>query len=174
MRWPLIPAWAAGIPVKFATHNVKQRTWRRRDLEPVWAKGQRCIVTTGGFYEWQWSGVDGASTQPFFIKTADQAVFGFAALWEITTPAGGAPLYTCTIVTTRANELMQSIHNSKKVGSSAYDCSKKIGASVILSKVDRETWLTGNHRGGASGHQSVSVRPDVGLSRLAASGEHPE
>jgi putative SOS response-associated peptidase YedK len=48
MRWPLIHTWAAGGPVKFATHNAKEEMIETKTWLPVWTKGKRCIVTTGG------------------------------------------------------------------------------------------------------------------------------
>jgi putative SOS response-associated peptidase YedK len=55
-----------------------------------------------GFYEWQKTG---SKMQPFYIRLADGAPFGFAGLWEHW-KRDGQEIESCTILTTDANELM--------------------------------------------------------------------
>jgi putative SOS response-associated peptidase YedK len=77
------------------------------------------------------------------IQAADQEIYGFAGLWE-ETPTSGEPIFSCTIVTTQANELMASIHNSKKVGSKRVTLPiEERRMPVILRMEDRDAWLHG-------------------------------
>ncbi|NEQ29033.1 MAG: SOS response-associated peptidase, partial [Microcoleus sp. SIO2G3] len=52
--------------------------------------------------------------------------FAFAGLWEHWQDASGTEINSCTIVTTSANELMESIHDRMP---------------VILHPQDRDRWL---------------------------------
>jgi putative SOS response-associated peptidase YedK len=69
---------------------------------------RRCIVPSDGFYEWQ---QEGGQRQPVYIHRKDDALFGFAGLWDEWRQDDGAPLRTCTIITVGPNELMAPIHN---------------------------------------------------------------
>ncbi len=131
MHWGLIPAWAKGVQPQYSTINatverIKEgATWRG-----PWKRGQRCILPALGFYEWQVQ-PDGRSKQPYYITANDQELFGFAALWDSSTRADGRPIESCTIVTLPANRLMSEIHNVKR------------RMPAILSREDRQTWLSG-------------------------------
>src|ERR1700685_598556 len=85
-----------------------------------WNRGQRCIVPAQGFYEWHVN-ADGTK-QPFYVHLDDQAIFGFAGLWE---------RGSCTIITLPANALMAGIDN----------CNARMPA--ILAREMRELWLCG-------------------------------
>jgi putative SOS response-associated peptidase YedK len=131
LHWGLIPFWAKGVPPKYSTINATVEklmdgaTWRG-----PWKRGQRCIVPALGFYEWQLQ-TDGKTKQPFYIRTDDQEIFGFAGLWDSSVGADGVAVESCTIVTLPANELMAEIHNVKR------------RMPAILTREDREVWLTG-------------------------------
>lgn len=64
-----------------------------------------------GFYEWQ--KVNGQK-QPYHIRLPDERPFGLAGLWE-RWDKGDQPIESCAILTTEANELMQSIHDRMPV-----------------------------------------------------------
>ncbi len=77
-----------------------------------------------GFYEWQAISDEGTrrneeDQQPWFIRRRDGEPLAFAGLWEIWhDPQQGddAPrIRTCTIITTRANELVAPIHDRMPV-----------------------------------------------------------
>jgi len=46
-----------------------------------------------------------------YIQIEGGALFTFAGLYEIWQPQGAEPLWSCTIITTTPNELMQPIHD---------------------------------------------------------------
>jgi putative SOS response-associated peptidase YedK len=74
---------------------------------------RRCLVPADGFYEWQ-----GAKPpkQPYFIHKPDDGQFAFAGLWERwKAPKDAEPLDTYTIITTRPNAMMATIHNRMRV-----------------------------------------------------------
>jgi putative SOS response-associated peptidase YedK len=67
---------------------------------------------TNGFYEWQ---TDGKKKIPFFIGLRNTEGFALAGLYDTWAhPETGELLNTVTVITTRANPMMEEIHNLKK------------------------------------------------------------
>ena len=84
MRFGLIPFFAKGDPGQYSTINARVETVRTSPAyRTAWKRGQRCLVIANGFYEWQ---VIADGKQPWFISCADQPIFGFAGLWDQSTP----------------------------------------------------------------------------------------
>jgi putative SOS response-associated peptidase YedK len=81
---------------------------------------RRCIVPADAFYEWRRER-DPASgrtirSQPFAIRRLDGEPLAFAGLWAIwRNPQTAERLYTCSIITTRANELVGRLHDRMPV-----------------------------------------------------------
>jgi|SRR5882672_3964499 len=122
LRWGLAPLFAGGNPGRYSTFNARSETLASSAIfRGPWNRGQRCIIPALGFYEWHVN-ADGTK-RPFYIHLDDQAIFGFAGLWE------GE---SCTIITMPANTLMAGVHNSKA------------RMPAILAQGMREPWLFGN------------------------------
>jgi len=129
MRFGLIPFFARGEPGQYSTINARVETVRTSPAyRTAWNRGQRCLVIASGFYEWQ---VVGEGKQPWYVSCADQAVFGFAGLWDRSVPEGREPILSCTIITLPASPFMAQIHNTK------------LREPAILKRSDQETWLAG-------------------------------
>lgn len=112
LRWGLVPSWAKDPSAGAKMINARSETVAERPAFRSAFKDRRCLIPADGFYEWQ-KREDGK--QPFHIRMADGTPFGLAGLWEHwKTPEGGW-LYTCTILTTAANELMQPLHDRMPV-----------------------------------------------------------
>lgn len=133
MRWGLVPFFAKGIPGKYSTINARIETVETSpSYRGPWKRGQRCIVPVAGFYEWQIQ-PDNKSKIPYYITCADQQIYGMAGLWDSSKADDGAVLESFTIITVPANPLMALIHNAPD----------KQRMPVILSREDREVWLSG-------------------------------
>ena len=50
-----------------------------------------------------------------YIRLSSGKVFAFAGLYSIWTSPAGVTMYTCTIVTTEANELVKPFHDRMPV-----------------------------------------------------------
>lgn len=133
LHWGLIPYWAKGVQPKYSTINATIEkltdapTWRG-----PWKRGQRCAIVATGFYEWQ-AQADGKTKQPYYIQLDDQAIFGFAGLWDMSIGPDGIAVESCAIITLPANRIMTEIHNVKH------------RMPAILAVEDRDTWLRGAH-----------------------------
>lgn len=79
----------------------------------AWNKGQRCLIPVSSFTEWQHVPIEGRKTPdkvPFNIKEKGADIFSLGGIWQDT--ALGYRVYT--VLTTKANPLMEVIHNTKK------------------------------------------------------------
>jgi len=123
MRWGLIPFWAKDPKIGSRMINARSETLGEKPSFKRPFKSQRCLVIADGFFEW-------AKTDrgkiPMFIRPKSERPLGLAGLYDVWTSPGGEPIASCTIVTTRANDFMQPIHDRMP---------------LILSQVQEATWL---------------------------------
>jgi len=134
MRWGLIPYFAKGVPPSYSTINATiENMDRGAAWRGPWSRAQRCIMPATGFYEWHLGG-DGKKN-PHLIKLADQEIFGFAALWDRSRTDTGTVIESCAIITMPGNDFMRQIHNTG---------AHPFRMPALLTKADREPWLTGN------------------------------
>ena len=85
---------------------------------------RRCLVLSSGFYEWRHvfpankrtgAPVKTAIKYPYFITLPGKEYFFMAGIWTPWTDrATGEYVESFAIVTTKANALMEQVHNSKK------------------------------------------------------------
>ena len=59
-------------------------------------------------------------------------MFAFAGLWDVSTPDGGEPILSCTIITLPASPMMAGIHNTRH------------REPAILRREHWQCWLTGS------------------------------
>ena len=115
MNWGLIPPWvkdeATANDIRSKTLNAKSETIYDLPSFKASAGSKRCIIFINGFFEWQHQGTE---TIPYYIYTDGQP-FALAGLWSSWTNRETGEIHeTCTIITTKANALMENIHNTKK------------------------------------------------------------
>jgi putative SOS response-associated peptidase YedK len=134
MQWGLIPSWvrdsAMADRIRKGTYNARAETVHEKpSFREPFNKG-RCLVLAHGFFEWQH--IKGEKI-PWYIRLKNDAPFAFAGLADTwTDPVTGEVIRTCTIVTTRANPLMEKIHNTQK------------RMPVILSPDSEKKWISEN------------------------------
>lgn len=124
VRWGLIPFWAKDVAIGNSLINARSETAAEKPSFRSAFKRRRCIIPTGGFYEWQRQ--DGKRKQPWYFRMADGSPVSIAGLWEHWKGSDGQIIESCSILTTSANELMAPIHERMP---------------VILNHGDNETWL---------------------------------
>lgn len=123
VQWGLIPSWAKDPKMAFKMINARSETAHEKPSYRSAFKRRRCLIPTTGFYEWIKT-EDGK--QPYFIHRNDKEVFAFAGLWEVWRNPEGDEVWTCTILTTDANEKISHLHHRMP---------------VILEGDAREAWL---------------------------------
>lgn len=122
LKWGLIPFWAKDKKIGYKMINARAETVDEKASYKRLLKNHRCIIPASGFFEWQ---KRGNQKQPFHIQLKSKEPFGFAGLWD-KWEKDGEVINSCTIVTTKPNHLMESIHDRMP---------------VILTKENEEAWL---------------------------------
>jgi len=123
VKWGLVPSWAKDAKIGYRMINARSETVAEKPSFRAAFKRRRCLIPASGFYEWV-KADDGK--QPHYIYVQDEPVFAFAGLWEVWNSPEGDMLWTCTILTTEANEAIQDLHHRMP---------------VILNAQTREIWL---------------------------------
>ena len=111
LRWGLIPHWAKDKSIGNKLINARAETVAQKPSFRSAFKHSRCLIIASGIYEWQ---RQEKGKQPFLIQQTDNLPFAFAGLWS-TWNSDGETIDTCTIITTKANEIMTPIHQRMPV-----------------------------------------------------------
>ena len=143
LRWGLVPFWAAEAKIGSKMINARSETAPDKPAFRRSFQVKRCLLPADGFYEWQRQAPEPSATppgskprkQPFFIHRSDGEPLVMAGLWDRWYPKGAnddragegdhvpdgadafieAPIETCTILTTSANQSMAPIHDRMPV-----------------------------------------------------------
>ena len=134
MRWGLIPAWSKNELFGSKMINARIETVTTKPSFKSLIPKNRCIVLSDGYYEWKQSG---GRKVPFFIQRKGGGLMFFAGLWT-SWPMSSKRIATYTILTTKAQKDISSIHDRMPV---LFDKSKAemwINLDNQFSEVERE------------------------------------
>ncbi|MDA8228019.1 MAG: SOS response-associated peptidase [Desulfitobacterium hafniense] len=123
-KWGLVPFWAKEIKIGYKMINARMETI---DQKPAYKNAflkRRCLIPADGFYEWK--EIDGRK-QPYRFTLPGNSLFAFPGIWETWTSPDNNVVYSCSIITTAANEYIQHIHDRMPV--------------ILSSASDHSTWL---------------------------------
>ena len=125
LRWGLIPAWSKKPNIGYSLINARAETVASKPAFRAAYRARRCLIPADGFYEWARRGRE---KLPYLIGRKDGGMMAFAGLWEcwfipenVSLPRSLAELMpgdaveTCTILTTRANEVLAPVHHRMPV-----------------------------------------------------------
>jgi putative SOS response-associated peptidase YedK len=136
LTWGLIPWWVKSkqeaLQIRVRTLNcISEEAFDKSSFKDA-IREKRCLIPCTGFFEWRWFN-NGKTKYPYFIHLSDRELFSLAGIWsEWTDKSTGETMATYSVLTTKANPLMEKIHNSKK------------RMPVILSKEYELDWLNPN------------------------------
>ena len=111
MRWGLIPSWSKNESFSSRMINARFETLRVKPSFKDLIYQKRCIVPSDGYYEWE---KNGSYKTAYFINRKDNGLLLFAGLWELWSSPSG-PVYSYTIITTKAQQDIAHIHNRMPV-----------------------------------------------------------
>ncbi len=118
-RWGLVPWWTKSATeahqIRMKTLNtISEEMFEKPSFRDSLKESRRCLVPCTGFFEWRWLN-GGKSKYPYFIQVRQEPIFSLAGIWSswLDKPTG-EELSTYSVLTTRANPLLEKIHNSKK------------------------------------------------------------
>ncbi|WP_077624322.1 SOS response-associated peptidase [Sediminibacillus massiliensis] len=122
LKWGLVPSWSKDPKIGYKMINARSETAHEKPSFKSLLSRRRCLIVADSFYEWQ---RNENGKQPKRISLQNRKLFAFAGLWD-KWEHNGKKLYTCTILTRKANEFMQPIHDRMP---------------VILPKEAEDEWL---------------------------------
>ena len=148
-RWGLIPSWAKDASAGNRMINARSETVLEKAAFRSAFQRRRCVIPASGFFEWKEEKVEAAATsppslfdeveiprrtkgklrtlkQPYFIDLKSHELFAFAGLYEYWRDPASELIRSCTILTTRPNEVVEPLHNRMP---------------VMLRKPEFEAWL---------------------------------
>jgi putative SOS response-associated peptidase YedK len=131
LKWGLIPCWTRSDEdadlMRFKTFNARSETVDKKKSFSSSFHSRRCLIPVRGFFEWQHAD---KKKIPWYIYRADNDILSLAGLYdEWTSTVSGSMIFTFTILTTDANELMAGIHNSAQ------------RMPVVLDRYNERKWL---------------------------------
>ncbi|MGM8213166.1 SOS response-associated peptidase [Virgibacillus sp. W0430] len=122
LRWGLVPSWAKDEKIGYKMINARSETAHEKPSFKRLMSRKRCLLVADSFYEWKKTE---AGKVPQRIQLRDRKLFTFAGLWDKWV-RGEKTLFTCTMLTTTANEFMQPIHHRMP---------------IILPKDKEDSWI---------------------------------
>ena len=127
MRWGFIPFFVKDLKKFPLLINARGETMAEKASFRNAARRRRCLFIADCFYEWRREGEVKGAGQPFMIRRADGAPFGFAGLWEDWSSPDGSQVETACIVTVSANGQMAAVHDRMP---------------AILEPADFDAWMS--------------------------------
>jgi putative SOS response-associated peptidase YedK len=113
-KWGLLPHWAKDAKIAFKMINARAETLTERPAYRGLLTRHRCLIPADGFYEWT-IGSDGKK-KPIHFHLSGYELFAFAGLWTSRThEETGVIIESCTIITTRPNEVVAPVHDRMPV-----------------------------------------------------------
>ena len=129
--WGLIPSWIkdekSAREIRGKTLNARGETLHEKPSFRNAVRQYRCLIPAHGFFEWHTAGKE---KLPYYIRLKDNSAFAFAGIYDHwINPENQDEIYTFSLITTRANPLMEHIHNLKK------------RMPVILTPGNEKNWI---------------------------------
>jgi putative SOS response-associated peptidase YedK len=110
LKWGFVPEYAHDE--KKAIINARSETIDKLFSFKKSFQERRCVLIADGFFEWERS----TSTKtPYRFALKNRKLFGFAGLWSVFTDESGKKTYTTTIITAKANSLVEGVHDRMPV-----------------------------------------------------------
>jgi putative SOS response-associated peptidase YedK len=150
-RWGLVPHWARDASIGARLINARAETLGEKPAFRDAFRERRCLIPADGFYEWR---REGKRKIPVHIRRRDGAPFAFAGLWARWRDPAGQPLESCTIVTTRPNDLVAPIHDRMP---------------VILPPADYGVWLAAREADASAATELLRPYPSPDLEAVDVS-----
>ncbi len=107
LRWGGISPTTPAINKEFNMINARREELNEKKNYKKIFQRQRCIIPANGFYEWQ---IIFKKEIPFYFRTLDQDLFGFAGIYERETAGDETgKIMNYAIITTEANALVKPL-----------------------------------------------------------------
>jgi putative SOS response-associated peptidase YedK len=142
MFWQLIPSFEKEFKSKYKMINTRVETLKKGGFWLELLKYNRCAIPANSFYEWakvEDKRVDirtGKTTTrlnriPHKFELIDESLMTFGGIYSIWRDSNGKAHYSCSIITTPANALVENVHPRMP---------------FILSPDTEKKWLDSSHK----------------------------
>lgn len=122
LKWGLVPSWAKDPAIGNKMINARMETVADKPSFRRAFASRRCLLPADGYFEWYPTSAKTKAgkpvKQPFFIRPKDGGSLAMAGLYEIwrdrsieDEDAPGAFRWTCTVLTTDAEDDLGKIHD---------------------------------------------------------------
>jgi len=116
LSWGLIPFWVkdedTAMQIRTKTFNARSETLFEKPSFRHAIKKNRCLILVDGFFEWR---LLKGKNYPYFIYMRDMDPFALAGIWDVWhSKEEEIDRTTFSVITTKANPLLEKIHNKKK------------------------------------------------------------
>ena len=108
-RWGLIPFWAKDEKIGYRMINARIESILEKPSFRKPVEKRRCIVPFDGFYEWK--KMEDGNKQPYRIVSKQLEIFSIAGIWERWKSPENEEIFTFSLITMPANEMMSEIHD---------------------------------------------------------------
>lgn len=110
--WGLIPKGAEAETAgrdnfEYPLEELEEDEWLTECLAQ-----RRCLIPANGFYKWKFS--EKKST-PFYIRLLSNEITAFAGIYSVWQSSSGRDVYSCAMLTTPANALVQPVDDRMPV-----------------------------------------------------------
>jgi len=114
--WGLIPFW---VKSETDAESIRMKTLNAR-ADTIFEKPsyrdaiiqRRCLIPADGFFEWRYFK---GKKYPYYIQMKNHQVFSIAGIWDVwENPNSKEKEHTFSVITCKANPLLEKIHNKKK------------------------------------------------------------
>jgi len=135
-RWGLVPWWAKDPSIGTRAFNAKAETLTGKAMFRGAVLKQRCLIPVDAFYEWAPAAKSDPARrkQPWCFKAPGSGLLLLGGLWERWRPRNdesAVPLFTCTILTTEANDLVRPVHDRMPVLVAEADIAEWLAAEPL-------------------------------------------
>lgn len=111
---------------EFPFNQLEEDEWLTECLEQ-----RRCLIPANGFYKWK--STEKKST-PFYIRLLSNKLTAIAGIYSVWKSSSGRDVYSCAMLTTEANALIQPVDNRMPVLVRPEDHAKWLSDEVLDKK----------------------------------------
>ena len=111
-HWGLVPSWAKDVNIGYKLINARAETIAEKPSFRDAFRYRRCLVPASGFYEWDRKV---SPRQPYYFHPSQDDFMAMAGIWEYWLHPSGSEIFSVSLLTTRADTLMEPIHHRMPV-----------------------------------------------------------
>lgn len=121
MFWQLIPSFLKEFKSKYSMINTRVETFAKKGFWQELLQTCRCLLPANNFFEWARVEVKSVNPKtgrenkklrkiPFKFELHDTALMSLGGVYSIWRDSEGKKYYSCSIITTPANEMVDRVH----------------------------------------------------------------